>query len=63
MDDARMILAGRQSAFQEVLTWLDSQPQDFCNDGHYSEKEMVNCLSSVIRINEDRLRVFLNSKI
>ena|SRR3990167_5326622 len=40
---------------EQVEKVIEKMPMDFCNDGKYTDKEMIDCLSGVIKANYDYL--------
>lgn len=45
-----------QALRKELLEKIDALPSDFCNDGVYTDKEMVDCLAGVLRSREEAIR-------
>jgi len=46
----------RQALRKELLEKIDSLPSDWCNEGVYTDKEMVDCLIRVMRSREEAIR-------
>lgn len=53
----------RQALRKELLEKIDSLPSDWCNDGVYTDKEMVDCLAGVLRSREEAIREIIKGDL
>jgi hypothetical protein len=54
---------GQRVLRKELLEKIDALPSDFCNDGVYTDKEMVDCLAGVLRSREEAIREIIKGDL
>ncbi len=48
---------------KELIEEIEKMPQDFCNDGFYSDGAMILCLSGVLKARNEKIMALLHSRL